>query len=207
MASAGPIRFYDFNNTYLDALSQGDPEIELHFFCYFRPLVERRLRLELRSPQLVQDATQETFARVLEVVRSRRGVRYPERFGAFVYALSKNVAREIGREERRFICLEEDGMDVPARDGGVKSLSASETHLMVRQVLARMPIFDRQLLQAVFLDEEEKPQLCRRFGVTPGHLHVLVHRAKRRFMAHLQRRGLKTAGCKRLPQPLPHAMG
>jgi RNA polymerase sigma-70 factor, ECF subfamily len=204
MNSPFPMRSFDFTSSYVDALSQGDPETEFHFFCYFRPLVERRLRQRLPSPQQVQDATQETFARVLEVVRSRRGVRHPERFGAFVYALCGNVAREICREERRFIRLEDFGADAPARCSiGAKSLTASETYLMVRQVLARMPVFDRRLLQAVFLDEEEKPQLCRRFGVTQSHLHVLVYRAKRRFMAHLQRRGLNTArqknGCRVLP--------
>jgi RNA polymerase sigma factor (sigma-70 family) len=185
MAPPIPTRFYQFTSRYLDALRRGDSDIELHFVSYFAPLLERRVRMRLRSPEQIQDATQETFARVFAVVRSRGGVRYPERFGAFVCALCTNVVREISRQQKSFFRLERWAVDALA-NRSVPALEASETSVMVKQTLARMPFFDRQLLQAVFLDHEDRPQLCRRFGITQAHLRVLVYRAKRRFMASIR---------------------
>lgn len=186
MASPSPIHFYQFTGSYLEALEKGDPETELHFLTYFTPLLERRLRKWLRTPDQVQDGTQETFARVIRIVRSHKGVRHPERFGAFVIALCTNVAREIRRQEQKFIALDE--LPVAATGNSrnfARTSSAAEARVVVAQILERMPSFDRRLLKAIFLDEEDRPQLCRHFGITKGHLNVLVHRAKRRFLNHL----------------------
>ena len=44
---------------------------------------------------------------------------------------------------------------------------------------------DRQLLRRVFLDEEDKDQVCREFQVDRNYLRVLLHRARLRFRAAL----------------------
>lgn len=51
----------------------------------------------------------------------------------------------------------------------------------VRQVLEELPERDRQLLQAFFLEEKEKDEVCREFGVDRDYLRVLLHRAKDKF--------------------------
>jgi RNA polymerase sigma-70 factor (ECF subfamily) len=181
--------FHEFDSEYLQRLQKRDPETELHFFSYFTPRLERRLRRFLNSLEKVEDAKQETFARVLRIVRKHNGVRQPDRFGAFVYALCDNVVREMRRQEKKFIPLEQGwkGPNAICRHA-VRNAEVGEARVFVRQVLDRMPAFDRRLLQAVFLDEEDKPELCRRYGITRAHLRVLLHRAKRRFIAHLERR-------------------
>ena len=45
---------------------------------------------------------------------------------------------------------------------------------------------DRDLLRAIFLEEKEKDEICREFGVDREYLRVLLHRAKERFRLSFQ---------------------
>ena len=53
---------------------------------------------------------------------------------------------------------------------------------------------DRFLLKAVFLEQRDRDEVCREFGVDREYLRVLLHRAKREF---------KTEYLKRFGGPLP----
>lgn len=190
MAAALPASLYTFDAQYLAALHKGDAETERHLFSYFGPFVERKVGRYLESPDLVEEAAQETFSRVLIAVQGRKSVRHPERFGAFVHAISRNVAREIWRRENRFVALEE------AKEPGQERFpnphrfaESAETAEKVRRVLAKLPNLDRQLLEAVFLRDEDRDGLCRQFGVTAAYLRVLLHRAKQRFMRQINMDG------------------
>ncbi len=50
------------------------------------------------------------------------------------------------------------------------------------------------LLKAVFLDERDRDEVCREFGVDRDYLRVLLHRAKQEF---------KTEYVKRIGNPMP----
>jgi RNA polymerase sigma-70 factor (ECF subfamily) len=185
MAAAPALELLNFDAGYLAALRRGEPETEQHFFEYFKPLIRRKLRKFLRAPELIEEATQETFVRVLAAVRSRSGVRHPERFGAFVHAVCRNVALETWRAERRFVALDEVDEGSPGPFRSPHDLAeAAEACARVKAVLKELSPFDRQLLKAVFLQEEERDLLCRRLGVSRAHLRVLLHRARMRFASH-----------------------
>jgi RNA polymerase sigma-70 factor, ECF subfamily len=188
MAATKTLELLSFDAAYLRALHKADPETERHFVSYFTPLIQRKLRKYLHVPDLIQEGVQETLVRVVITVRSRNGVRYPERFGAFVHAVCRNVAMEIFRREKRFLDLEEAG---PVAESGSRSphsaAEARETRDRVRRILNNLSKFDRELLEALFLAEEERSTLCRRFGVSDGYLRVLLHRAKQRFIGQLSR--------------------
>jgi len=47
---------------------------------------------------------------------------------------------------------------------------------------------DRELLRAIFLEEKEKDEICREFGVGREYLRVLLHRAKECFRAKFAER-------------------
>jgi len=92
--------FHSFDEDYLRRLASGDAVVEQHFSSYFGDLLSLKLRVRIRSPQLVEDIRQETLLRVLQIVR-RKGVEHPERFGAFVSAVCNNVLMEQVRGEMR----------------------------------------------------------------------------------------------------------
>jgi len=51
----------------------------------------------------------------------------------------------------------------------------------VREILLDLPPRDRALLNAVFLDERDRDEVCREFSVDRDYLRVLLHRAKQEF--------------------------
>jgi len=60
---------------------------------------------------------------------------------------------------------------------------------LVRTVLEELPEKDRRILRAVFLEDQDKADVCKRFDVNRDYLRVLVHRAKIRFRAALHKDG------------------
>ena len=51
----------------------------------------------------------------------------------------------------------------------------------MRQVLNQLSERDRRLLREIFLEERDKDEVCRDFGVDREYLRVLLHRAKQAF--------------------------
>lgn len=49
-------------------------------------------------------------------------------------------------------------------------------------------IRDSSLLKAVFIDERDRDEVCREFGVDRDYLRVLLHRAKQEFKAEYMKR-------------------
>lgn len=171
-----------FDKVYVDRLRDGEPSVEKHFVTYFREVLGVMLRARNLAPERIDDIRQETLTRVIASLRRDGGIRQPERFGAFVNSICKNVLRENSRDWQKIQALDGNHLELP--DGSVdleRSLISEETTKKVREILADMRKRDRELLAALFLQEREKDEICREFGVDREYLRVLLHRAKRRF--------------------------
>ncbi len=175
------LNFQSFDGEYVRRLTEGDPQVSDHFTSYFGELLSLKLRMRVRSPQLVEDIKQETLLRVLETLRRKGGIEHPERFGAFVNAVSNNVMLELLRGERRHDQLNE-GVEPQDRSIDLDApLVTGERKRHVADVLAELPEKDRALLRMVFLEEKDRSEICREFHVDNEYLRVLLHRAKWRF--------------------------
>jgi RNA polymerase sigma-70 factor (ECF subfamily) len=181
---------HPFDALYLERLGAGDPETERHFHTYFSDLIRLKVRARGMASRL-DDIRQETFVRVLRTVRTKDGLRDPGALGAFVNAVCGNVMLETGRSQRTA------GADPPADgdrpDPGPNAEAqflAEERKSAVRSVIDSLEPRDRELLAAVFLEEQDRDRVCERLGVTRDYLRVLVHRAKHAFTArYLARTG------------------
>ena len=172
---------FAFDKVYVDRLREGDPSTEQHFVSYFGQLLGIMLRARRLPPERVDDVRQETFKRVIMTLRRDGGVRQPERFGAFVNSICKNVLRENTRDWQRRL-LEQDHAEMPDKTVDLeRALITEETKRRVREILSEMKQRDRDLLAAIFLEEKDKADMCREFGVDREYLRVLLHRAKDRF--------------------------
>jgi len=174
--------FESFNEDYVRRLADGDSGAGDHFASYFGNLLFLKLRVRLRSTELIDDIRQETLMRVLVILREGRGVKRPERFGAFVNGVCNNVVRELCRLDVRDEPWSEN-MDDPA-DPTVDldaNLVNAESKREIGRVFAVLPERERKILQAVYLDEIDKAEVCRLFQVDAGYLRVLLHRAKAQF--------------------------
>jgi len=178
------LQFFAFDASYLEKLQAGDEPTEEHFVSYFSELIRLKLRSRLNSKEAIEDVRQETFVRVLVLLRAEKGLRQPDRLGAFVNSVCNHVLQEHYRSRSRsestiddepedvFVNLEPDALSV---------LEAKDTKRVVRQILNELTERDRRLLQSVLLEERDKDEVCAEFGITREYLRVLVHRAKQSF--------------------------
>src|SRR5882762_5193600 len=177
------VDFFAFDKAYVERLREGDPSTEDHFVAYFEQLLRIKLHSRMLTSEKVEDLRQETFIRVIALVR-RDGVRQPERFGALVNSICNNVLLEHYRSSAKNQPLEDAHMDIPDKvldlDGMLVTKESAER---VRRILDGLPKRDRDLLRAIFLEEKEKDTVCRELGVDREYLRVLVHRAKDKFKA------------------------
>ncbi len=177
-----------FDQDYVNRLTEGDPETESHFTQYFGGLLLMKLRGRLRSPQLVEDARQETFLRVLNVLRNKGGVQHPERLGAFVNSVCENVLSETFRAGSRFQQVPENAVEPADESANAESYCLSEERkTIIRKVMISLSKPDQQILRKVFLEEQDKDEICQEMGIDRDYLRVRVHRALARFRNSLQK--------------------
>jgi RNA polymerase sigma-70 factor (ECF subfamily) len=179
------LEFHAFDAAYIENLRAGDASTQEHFVGYFTELLHLKLRSRLQSPQAIEDVRQETFARVLSGLSRPGALRQPESLGAYVNTVCNNVLFEHYRASSRNQPLEEeDSVRLPAKGADAHSIVlAGELKHKVRQILTGLPLRDRSLLKAVFLDERDRDEVCREFRVDREYLRVLLHRAKQEFKA------------------------
>jgi RNA polymerase sigma-70 factor (ECF subfamily) len=184
------LEFCSFDATYIDSLCAGDRTTQDHFVGYFSTLLQLKLRSRLQSPQAVEDVRQETFVRVLKALRNPGTLRQPERLGAFVNTVCNNVLFEHYRASSRSQSLDEEGQpELPAVGADALDIaSQKEMKIKVREILLGLAPRDRLLLKAVFLDEHDRDDVCREFGVEREYLRVLLHRAKQEFKVEYMKR-------------------
>lgn len=184
------LQFHAFDATYVQGLCAGDPRTQEHFVGYFTQLLHLKLRSRLHSPQAVEDVRQETFARVLTALHKEGALRQPERLGAFVNTVCNHVLFEYYRSSSRSQSLDaEDQPELPATGADAHDIvAARQLKDKVREILVDMPPRDRALLQAIFLDERDRAEVCREFGVDAEYLRVLLFRAKQNFKSEYVKR-------------------
>jgi len=194
------LQFESFDAGYIESLCAGDLGTEEHFVGYFTELLHLKLRSRLKSPHAIEDVRQETFARVLAVLRKEGALRQPERLGAFVNTVCNNVLLEHYRSSSRSDSLDEEGQPEPQATGisVLDVVVAKQLKGKVNEILLELPVRDRALLKAVFLDERERDEVCREFGVDREYLRVLLYRAKQEFKTEYIRRLGESAPVKRV---------
>lgn len=182
------MELFAFDALYVDRLRDGDPSTEQHFVSYFGRILGIMLRARFLPPERIDDVRQETLTRVIAKLRRDGGIREPDRFGAFVNSICKNVLREHQRDWQKNQPLQPDHLELPDKLVDLeRALISEETRKKVREILADMHQRDRDLLAAIFLEEKDKDEVCQEYGVDRGYLRVLLHRAKERFRAGFQR--------------------
>src|SRR6201986_1783011 len=178
------LEFYAFDASYVEKLRSGDAHIEGHFVTYFSELIRLKLRSRLNSKEAIEDVRQETFMRVLALLRGDPGLRQPDRLGSFVNSVCNHVLQEHYRSKKRTEATIDDETEstVAGREpSALRLLEAKDTERVVRRILNELPERERRLLQSVLLEERDEDEVCAEFGISREYLRVLLHRAKHSF--------------------------
>ena len=192
------MQLYQFDDAYVQRLREGDRWTEEHFVRYFGELLLIKLRARLRSMDAVEDVRQEVFVRVMRTLRAPEGLRDGRKLGAFVNSVCNNVLLESYRAGRRVEPLESgDYAAVADPSTSVdEALVTAESRMCVQRILRDMPSKDAEILRALFIEEQEKDDVSRRFGVDRNYLRVLLYRAKDKFRAAYERAAHETSSPK-----------
>jgi RNA polymerase sigma-70 factor (ECF subfamily) len=178
---------FSFDAEYVRRLREGDHATEEHFAQYFGDLVRIKAVGRLRSIHAADDVRQETLLRVLRNLR-QGVIEHPERLGAYVNTVSNHVMQEMSRRDRRDGELPDEAGEIPSGQASAESgLLQDERTALVKRALRELTLKDRELLQRIFLDEEDKDAVCDELGVTREYLRVLLHRARSRLRTALNR--------------------
>lgn len=177
------MNFDTFNDSYVAKLRAGDAVTEAHFVRYFGELLDLKLRSRVRSKDIAEDLKQESFARVLKLLRSEGGIRNAERLGPLVNSVCNHVLSEQYRSSKRVEPLEDEvAVRLPFQgQDALSGLISGDVRRVVRQVLSQLSVRDQKMLQAVFFEEADKDEVCREMGVNRQYLRVLLYRAKNSF--------------------------
>jgi len=172
---AGP-----FDQHYVDRLRRGCALTATHFSDHFSRLLNAVLRRYVRRSDLIDDIRQETLLRVLQIV-NREDFR-PERFDAFVLRTARLVSYEMMRAEGRY-CQPPENAPERADTRPTPEANAINRACAKRtsETLASMEGRDGRILSMILEEEADRPEICRRFGMTESYLRVVIHRARARF--------------------------
>jgi RNA polymerase sigma-70 factor (ECF subfamily) len=173
-----PLERHSFDLEYVNKLSHGEAETAAHFMGYFTKLLLMKLRMRMRAADEAQDVAQETLFRVLRYVQKHGGIDQPEALGAFVNKVSENVVMEFIRNGRRFQQVPEN-IPEPVEQALSAELNCitRERKQRLREVLGKLRPNDRVVLEKVFLDEQDKDEICTELKINRNTLRVQVFRA------------------------------
>ena len=172
------------DDDFVRRLRDRDQRATDEFHQYFRELLLLKLRRRLPSLDAIDEVRQEVFARCFERLGDLRDAR---KLGAFVNAICNRVLMEYYRAQGRTDALE-DQPEIPDSSDVEVTFDTARNTARVRRILDTLPERDSQVLRAIFLEEGDKEEICRRLGVDRQYLRVLLHRAKKAFREQYLRR-------------------
>ncbi len=146
-----------------------------------RASLARVARAEGLVPEDAFDAVQEAFHTYLTLPEAAGLVDAPEDSRKLLTAVTRNVARN--RRRLHAHARPHDGDDALANLAAdltsvEETISAAEEHIKLVGCLRTLAEVQRAVVTLRMLDEVPGEDVARELGVTPGHVAVLLHRAK-----------------------------
>lgn len=146
----------------------------------------------LGDAQAGEDAAQEALRRVLQALAEGR-VRQREALPAFVYQTARHVCshhhRAASRERRMLARYSVEPLLGDPAPGPLQELVSDERKAEVRGALAAMDAEDRELLSALYVQEQSPRELAAELQLSDGALRTRKHRALKRLGRRLDAAG------------------
>jgi RNA polymerase sigma-70 factor (ECF subfamily) len=137
----------------------------------------------LLDHHLAEDAAQESLA---HACRQLGRLKQPERFGPWVAAICRNVAKDMLRDRRRqrFLAGKEEPPQADHREDGQNEVLA--------EALRRLPQPLREVVFLRFYNQMSYEQMAQVLGATQGSIDGRLRRAKKRIAAFLKAKGYES---------------
>jgi RNA polymerase sigma factor (sigma-70 family) len=168
----------------LDRFRAGDPEGVRAVYREFGRLVYAVARRTLRSPELAEEATQETFVKAW---RAAAGFEPGRELGPWLATIARRTAIDLYRREARRAVS--SLADVAVDDASVVELPPGVEQAYdvwaVRQAVDELPDDEREVVRLQHLEELTHAEVAERLGVPVGTVKSRSFRAHRRLALRL----------------------
>jgi len=176
---------FTFDDLYVRRLMEHDRDTGDHFVEYFSPRLLAKLRGRL-PPQDIEDVRQDVLLLTLKKLGDlRESCKLP----AFVLGICDNLLKEQYRKGSRTEPLDDWHLLIVGNWDIERDFLRKEADAAIRQILSGMrKPREVEILRAIFLEDEDREEVCRRYNVSAKNLRVLLHRAKKKFEAAFRRK-------------------
>jgi RNA polymerase sigma-70 factor (ECF subfamily) len=170
-----------------DCAPPPDPAQRAAFLAWVTRLVHdhraslaRVARGEGLPPEDAFDAVQEAFHTFLTLPEARALVDEPEQSRKLLAVVTRNVARNRRRLHASARPHDQAPLEtLPADAPSIEdTIAAAEQHIQLAGCLNTLAEVQRAVVTLRMLDEIPGEDVARELGITPGHVAVLLHRAK-----------------------------
>ncbi len=156
-----------------------------------RPRLQRLARQYGVEPASIEDAIQETF---VEAWRHLESLREPERFGAWLDGICRNICKRYMRAHQKKTLpaggwsADEDKNDSAVFDladplaiDPVEELERQDMQVLIERALGYLSQGARELVELCYLAELPQREVAQRLDMSLGALELKLHRARRQL--------------------------
>ena len=136
----------------------------------------------LPDHQLAEDATQEALA---AACRDLAKLKKPERFGPWVGAICRNVAKDMLRQRRK------QQEPVEANAGNEPDCREDGREAILDQALQQLPQHLREVIFLRYYNKMSYGQMAKVLGATEQVIDGRLRRAKKKIAIYLERKGFR----------------
>ena len=136
----------------------------------------------LPDHQLAEDAAQEALA---AACRDLAKLKQPERFGPWIGAICRNVAKDMLRQLRK----QQEPVETNA--GNEPDCQEDDRKAILDQALQQLPQHLREVIFLRFYNEMSYGQMAKVLGATEQMIDGRLRRAKKKIAAYLTKKGFR----------------
>lgn len=138
-------------------------------------------RAEGATPEDAVDCVQEGLCTLLAEARRRPLPGDEGEWGGLLAGMVRNAARN--RRRRHFRARPHDDLDAHPQAAGDQppvddAIARAEEHVRLRACVAELCEIQKAVVTLRMLEEQPGEDVARALGISPGHVAVLLHRAK-----------------------------
>jgi RNA polymerase sigma-70 factor (ECF subfamily) len=177
----------------VERIAAGDSSADAELAARFDRRLQVMMSVRTRDREAARDLAQESMIAVLGALRKNQ-LRDPDRLGAFVYGIARNILNNYFRHRQSqpaaVELTPESASFVPADD-----VESGERQRALRQGLGQLDADDRTVLVMTLVDDLKPGEIARRLGLSPEVVRARKSRALKRLTEHVRRAmGLKAVG-------------
>jgi RNA polymerase sigma-70 factor (ECF subfamily) len=153
------------------------------------------IRAKTRDEQVARDILNQALVTALEHLAANR-LTDTSQIAAYVYQVAMNHYRNHRRkmDERRDRRADSSALEEIADEGCESQLDQPRLVAAARSLLSSLPTTrDREIIMRFYLNEEDKPSICRSLGLNPLQFDKVLFRARQRMRTVMDEKGLKPA--------------